>query len=78
MSNVEDLKRILKEKGIDLDSPSWTHGGNRDLSGLPVLQKQRELLVSIRKVLQAQLEKDQRDLEHNLDEREKIVRGGGS
>lgn len=57
--------------------PSWGTASRVDLAKLPALEKQRELLQQLGKVLEGVLENDLQQLDVEREKLDRLRRGGG-
>lgn len=69
-------KEELLEK-LRSGSQTWKHSGPVDLSKLPTLEKQRDLILSLKETLESILESDLERLEQEREKLDRLRRGGG-
>lgn len=77
MIDPELLKR-LEALGLKTGDAQWVETQPVDINELPTVQKNRELLMKLRELLQAELAENQSRLEAALEQRERMKNGGGA
>jgi hypothetical protein len=77
VSESDDILQKLREAGLDPENPQWVQKKDVDLSRLPSLARQREILQNLEKILSQQLNTDLDQLEQARENLAKLRRGGG-
>lgn len=73
-----ELLKKLEALGVKPGEAQWVETPPVDVSELPTMQKQRELLLKLRELLQTELDENRSRLDFALEQRERIKNGGGS
>jgi hypothetical protein len=73
----EMLKR-LEALGLKPEDARWVETQPVDINELPTIQKNRELLMKLRELLQTELAESRSKLEAALEQRERMKNGGGA
>lgn len=73
----DELKKKLRDLGIDPDQPAWAKSKAANLGQLPVIQKQREAFAKVRELLQAQVQSDEAQIASLREQLARLKRGGG-
>lgn len=74
----QELEEKLRALGLDPQNPTWVQSGGVDLGKLPVLAKQRELLIAIKDLLKKQLHTDLVKLDEANEALSRLTHGGGT
>ena len=76
MSDLDDIRRKLAEAGLPTNGWVTTEGGARPLPAS--LLRQKELLTSLRDVIQVRVDQDKAKLAELHETLNKLKHGGGS
>ena len=74
----DELLKKLEALGLKPGETQWVETQPVEVSELPAMQKQRELLLKLRELLSVELSENQARLDSALEQRERIKNGGGS
>lgn len=72
-----ELLKKLEALGVKPGEAQWVTTQPVNASELPTVQRQRELLVKLKEVLQLELEENLTKLEAAREQHERMKRGGG-
>lgn len=73
-----ELIKKLEALGLKPGEARWVDTQPVDANELPTVQKQRELLVKLKEVLQNELEHSQKQLDAAHEHLERVKNGGGA
>ena len=73
-----ELIKKLEALGIKPGETRWVETAPVEVGELPTVQKQRELLVRLKEVLQAELSENLAKLDAVREQRERLKNGGGA
>jgi len=75
--SVEDLKKKLRDIGIDPDDPMWLKSKSADLGQLDVVKRNRAALEKVKALLEGQVANDQAQIHSLREQLARLKRGGG-